>query len=314
VDAGGMTNSSSMATITEGEKSSSSPATPKKSGVAPPASVSPSTTPKRVPMKTADGPSPARSSKNLGRRDTDTETVVSDRLSVMSFAFKGGEQVRPVRVRPKSAQVTKSSGPTSRPATGSATRPVPSSNPNTNSNGTSVQRRSSGGYVAGKAADAKFAHRLRSPDQVNSPQDGDSATIRPVSRTRRSLPPAMAARPVPPALGNGERNTNVVARLNPIGDKAPIKPPWNSGGGLSANTPSARAHPSVPPSSVSSRRIRPAGAGASVVAPAIGPGGRMITPSASDDSGVAGLWMSYAEEANVAARTPRPQRQYGGKI
>lgn len=319
VDAGGMTNSNSMATITEGEKASSSPATPKKSGVAPPASVSPSTTPKRVPMKTTDGPSPARSSKSLARRDTDTETVVSDRLSVMSFAFKGGEQVRPVRVRPKSAQAIKSSGTAPRPATGSATRPVAStdSTSNTNSNGTAVQRRSSGGYVAGKAADAKFAHRLRSPDQVHSgAQDGDSATIRPGSRTRRSLPPAMAARPVPPALGNGERNMNVVARLNPIGDKAPIKPPWNSGGGLSGTAPSARAHPAAAPSNVSSRRIRPAGAGAgaSVVAPAVGPGGRMITPSASDDSGVAGLWMSYADEANVAPRTPRAQRQYGGKI
>ena len=179
----------------------------------------------------------------------------------MSFAFKGGEQVRPVEFRPKSAQVTKSSGTAPRPATGSATRPVPSSNnatTNTNSGGTAVQRRSSGGYVAGKAADAKFAHRLRSPDQVNSSQDGDSATIRPGSRTRRSLPPAMAARPVPPALSNGERNANVVARLNPIGDKAPVKPPWNSGGGLSGTTPSARA-PSAAPASVSSRRIRPAG-------------------------------------------------------
>ncbi|KAK4686191.1 hypothetical protein P7C73_g3945, partial [Tremellales sp. Uapishka_1] len=92
--------------------------------------ASPITTPHRTPTKvplndTSD--SPTKSTPRSRRTTTtDTDTVVSDRVSVMSFAFKGSDQVRPATTR--------------------------------------VQRRTSGGHLSGSAANAKFANRLRSPD------------------------------------------------------------------------------------------------------------------------------------------------------
>jgi hypothetical protein len=141
-------------------------------------------TPTKVPLKTVDGPSPM-STKSLRRRETDTDTLVSDRQSVMSFAFKGADQ-RPVQRRVRAANPTvatasKSSAP-ARAGTGSGQR------------------------MTVTAANAKFAHRLRSPDLVHDEhghplhghgqEEDPHATIRPhSSKTRRSLPPAMALQP-----------------------------------------------------------------------------------------------------------------------
>lgn len=54
--------------------------------------------------------------------------------------------------------------------------------------------------MQGKAATAKFAHRLR-PDAYGA--DGHAHTIRPASTTRQSLPPSMAR---PALTGQGDVN------------------------------------------------------------------------------------------------------------
>lgn len=151
-------------------------------------------TPTKVPLKTVDGPSPL-STKSLRRRETDTDTLVSDRQSVMSFAFKGADQIRPVQKRVKAPNGS-SSAPAGRglqPRAGSAPGP--------------------GQRMTHTAANAKFAHRLRSPETVhedhahghghghmngnaNGQEEDPQATIRPQSsKIRRSLPPAMALQP-----------------------------------------------------------------------------------------------------------------------
>ncbi|KAL7424675.1 hypothetical protein Q5752_000359 [Cryptotrichosporon argae] len=88
-------------------------------------------------------------------------------------------------------------------------------------------------------ANAKFAHRLRSTD----PNGGD-ATLRPSSQARRSLPPAMAARPV--ALGQGEKTANA-------------RPAWNASTRPVVVRDKAQPTPSTPsnraPSVVSTRKV-----------------------------------------------------------
>jgi hypothetical protein len=142
-------------------------------------------TPTKVPLKTVDGPSPL-STKTLRRRDADTDTLVSDRQSVMSFAFKGADQIRPVQKR---VRAPNGSAPMGRG---------------------SFQPRAFSGPGIGQrmnptAANAKFANRLRSPEtvhedhthaHVHGQEEDPHATIRPQSsKTRRSLPPAMALQP-----------------------------------------------------------------------------------------------------------------------
>jgi len=102
-------------------------------------------TPTKVPLKTVDGPSPM-STKSLRRRETDTDTLVSDRQSVMSFAFKGADQ-RPVQRRVRAAN------PTSAASASKSSAPRAGSGP--------------GQRMTITAANAKFAHRLRSPDLVH---------------------------------------------------------------------------------------------------------------------------------------------------
>ena len=143
-----------------------------------------------VPLKGDGGPSPARSIP--GRNDvSDTDTIASDRLSVMSFAFKGSDRIKPL------------------PQTG----PVKSSLPPTSAH--DPPKRSSGGYVAGTAANAKFAHRLRSADE-------NETITRPGSRARKSLPPTMASKPALMA-GNAKANVASSRRATP----AP-KPAWKA--------------------------------------------------------------------------------------
>lgn len=170
----------------------------------------PDTTPTKVPLKDVDGPSP-HSIKTLRRRETDTDTLVSDRQSVMSFAFKGADQIRPVQRRVRA------------PANGSAP-----TNGNRYSGGSIPSSGSgSGSKMSHSAANAKFAHRLRSPETVHEdyehhhltpdyPVDKDKdkeATIRlHSSKTRRSLPPAMAFSPSTNLPEQGLRNGTL---LNP---------------------------------------------------------------------------------------------------
>jgi hypothetical protein len=94
--------------------------------------------------------------------EEDTESTAS----LMSFAFKGSDQVRPARARP--AGIPSALGPQRRPSSGAA--------------------------QAASHAKLKFAHRLRT--DVEPGDDG------PLSKARRSLPPAMAVRANAGAMGS----------------------------------------------------------------------------------------------------------------
>lgn len=113
----------------------------------------------------------------------------------MSFAFKGADQIRPVqrRVRASPNGIGNGSGGNS-----NGNRHSGSSIPSSGSG--------SGSKMSHSAANAKFAHRLRSPETVHEDYEhhhytpdhlvDKDATIRPhSSKTRRSLPPAMALSP-----------------------------------------------------------------------------------------------------------------------
>ncbi len=211
--------------------------------------------PIKVPLKGDGGRSPPRS--NPRHHDfSDTESTSSDHLSVMSFAFKGSEQVKPV-LRSKA-------GRSSLP-------------PN---HGQALQRRPSGGYIAGTAANAKFANRLRSTDD-NDP------TVRPSSRTRKSLPPAMASKPALTAANVNGRTT-------------PVKPPWN-----------ASTAPMKPPPTPSVRATK------GTITPSTNGGRRLsrgeMTPGLLEDTSVAGVWTAYQDRER---ETPirRTGRQLGGMI
>lgn len=165
----------------------------------------------KVPLKTNDGPS--ETPRKMP--DPDSETVISDRLSVMSFAFKGCDQVVPARKARPSLKIAtdRNANPS---ATGVRLGRLPARGPSTID------------------AHAKFAHRLRSPepssldpnrvntrqkDRVDSFDDAETdtdaeKTIRPITKSGRSLPPAMALKPITNVPDNISRN-NDNALLNP---------------------------------------------------------------------------------------------------
>lgn len=161
--------------------SQSTPSTPPKRSHSPdrtPHARPPSQAPSRVPLKSEDGPSSARTVRSSSSRPSDGDTILSDRLSVMSFAFNGEDQVRPTRLRPKSTSAN--------PTIASGARAASSS---------SRPSRVNGAHLHSKAADAKFAHRLRAteaPPTMSTPSSSSGgSTLRPTSAARRSLPPAM---------------------------------------------------------------------------------------------------------------------------
>lgn len=246
-------------------------------------------TPTKVPLKTIDGPSPM-STKSLRRRETDTDTLVSDRQSVMSFAFKGADQ-RPVqrRVRPAnpSSAVTapKSSSP-ARAGTGPGQR------------------------MTVTAANAKFAYRLRSPElvheehdhpvPVHGQEDDPHATIRPhSSKTRRSLPPAMALQPSTNLPEQSLRNGHL---LNP---PRIVSNASTYSRGINGSTPPVVAGRNI--SAATAKRLSLKAEQAKADTPP--------TASVSGDSGLA-MWKAYGA-AQATEGTPRrvmAGRQLGGRI
>lgn len=246
-------------------------------------------TPTKVPVKTMDGPSPM-STKSIRRRETDTDTLVSDRQSVMSFAFKGADQ-RPVQRRVKV--------PTSSAATiakGSA--PVRS--------GTGPGQRMTVG-----AANAKFAHRLRSPETVQDEhvqlhghglgQEEDlQATIRPhTSKARRSLPPAMALQP---STNLPEQSLHNGHLLNP---PRIVSNASTYSRGIKGSTPPVVAGRNI--SAATAKRLSLKAEQAKVDA--------APTASISGES-TSAMWKAYAA-ANPSEGTPRrviAGRQLGGRI
>lgn len=189
----------------------------------------------------------------------------------MSFAFKGSDQVKPA---PGKHPVKSSAPPTTE------AHPV---------------KRSSGGYVNGTAANAKFAHRLRSTDENDN-------TVRPSSRARKSLPPALTSQPALSA-GNAKANQGANGRVTPV-----AKPAWNASTALipdkRAPTPSARkARNTAPLGNGNAKEKRYLRA--------------EMTASPIEDSSVAGLWTAFQERAE---ETPDRRtavlagKQMGGRI
>jgi hypothetical protein len=245
-------------------------------------------TPTKVPLKTVDGPSPM-STKSLRRRETDTDTLVSDRQSVMSFAFKGADQ-RPVQRRVRAANPTvatasKSSAP-ARAGTGSGQR------------------------MTVTAANAKFAHRLRSPDLVHDEhghplhghgqEEDPHATIRPhSSKTRRSLPPAMALQPSTHLPEQSLHNGHL---LNP---PRIVSNASTYSRGINGSTPPVVAGRSI--SAATAKRLSLKAEQARAETPP--------TASVSGDSGLA-MWKAYgaAQSTEGTPRRVMAGRQLGGRI
>ncbi|WWC88063.1 uncharacterized protein L201_002966 [Kwoniella dendrophila CBS 6074] len=209
-------------------------------------------TPTKVPMKTVDGnPSPSKSFRSPrkggnGFDDDDTMSVVSEGISEMSFAFKDGDQLKPnLKVKPKARQSLPPSRVTSsslgaRSGSNTLGKARTYSQPG-------LARRLSGGHVTGRAADAKFAHRLRSPDANTASDTEEPGGMRSTSamKVRRSLPPTSAAATT---LSGGLRplHTANMATTSSFQNR----PAWNSG--LSTTATARRA--STPSSQIGSIR------------------------------------------------------------
>jgi hypothetical protein len=186
--------------------------------------VSPNRTPDRtVPLKTGDESPSKLTSLRAGSTFDD---AMSDRMSVMSFAFRGEARPNPA-VRVRATNTTNTTNTTISPKLRSSVTG------RTTAASLDRDRRASSGMGSAAAA-AKFAHRLRSAEE-----DLATTTVRPASRVRRSLPPAMA-------LGPSERSSSRM--------ESPTRPPWNSGsggGGLSRPASVAATHPLRPRTSAS---------------------------------------------------------------
>lgn len=150
-------------------------------------------TPRKVPMKTVDGSPSKLTPRRRAGSPARTDDAQSDVMSVMSFAFRG--EARPLG---PGARYQSLGG---RSAVGRATKTM-----------SMAERRSSAsmGSMPSAAANAKFAHRLRSSDELAAV----APTVRPASRVRRSLPPAMAN-----TTASGRRTTTPATGQ---------RPPWNS--------------------------------------------------------------------------------------
>ncbi|WWC68524.1 uncharacterized protein I206_102453 [Kwoniella pini CBS 10737] len=229
---------------TSRQRTSQPPQSPPTSRYLPSIAGTPHATPTKVPIKTTDGsgnPSPSKSfrSRRTGNEDDETMSMVSDGLSEMSFAFKDGDQVKPnFRTKSKPRQSISPTKVLPGGTKGSIGKSRTASQP--------LSRRLSGGHVAGHAANAKFANRLRSPDMDRTPfGNSDDTQQRPMSSQRagrRSLPPPTTTTTTTLSGGLRPLQTANLATL-------PNRPAWNSG--LSA-TSTIRA--STPASQVGSVR------------------------------------------------------------
>ncbi|WWC60421.1 uncharacterized protein I303_102993 [Kwoniella dejecticola CBS 10117] len=247
------------------QRASEIPQSPPTSRYLPSIAGTPHATPTKVPLKTMDGsahPSPSKSfrSRNNDGADDDTISVVSDGISEMSFAFKDGDQVKPnLKAR---ARIRQSTSPSKTSAGGSRGSSVAVAKGRTASQ--PLSRRMSGGHVAGHAANAKFAHRLRSPDMEKTPSgnSGNSGNSdehphllhpRPVSGQRGagSVSIAAARRSLPPTS-----TTTMSGGLRPLhtanAATLPNRPAWNSG--LSTTSTNASATASALASTSTARR------------------------------------------------------------
>ncbi|GMK59921.1 hypothetical protein CspeluHIS016_0901380 [Cutaneotrichosporon spelunceum] len=150
-------------------------------------------TPRKVPMKTVDGSPSKLTPRRRASSPARTDDAQSEVMSVMSFAFRGEARPLPRGSTARARGGTTLGGPSQRALMPSMID----------------ERKASGGMSSSAAANAKFAHRLRSSEELAQ----SAPTVRPASRMRRSLPPAMALTPA-----GGRRTTTPASQ----------RPPWNS--------------------------------------------------------------------------------------
>ena len=264
-------------------------------------STPPRSSPTKVPLKSDGGPSPLRTPR--AKREADAETLLSESVSVMSFAFKGSDQIRP---NPRK--------PTTKPL------PAPSNTANRAVSAARAEKRNSGQSVT--AANAKFANRLRATEESN----GGDVTFRPASKARRSLPPAMLA-----DHRNGSLHVGSPA-LSPTDRNAPQMSPRLNFPTPKSKETSAKVESELPPAQPThfSRGIKGTAPPLGDMRPmasesteflrarieAFEPG---LSTSQSTNSAV-GLWRTYRDGGAVG--TPRRDvgivsggsRQFGGRI
>ncbi|KAK8861682.1 hypothetical protein IAR55_002505 [Kwoniella newhampshirensis] len=230
----------------------------------------------RMPVKNMDGPRSFRASSatsRLGDNDTDSQdSDDSDDMSEMSFVFRGSDEVEPIdkKVAPLSLNTPSVSGSRSVSAVSGGRLGV-----GDGTTAPTLQRRSSGGHVSGSAANAKFAHRLRSSALDQHPLKKGTGLS---TKTRRSLPPAMTtARPL--------QTPSIKAN----------RPAWNSG---LSTTSTMRT--STPASSIRGARSPPL----PPAPPALTKSGgsrepQTVKKSPSTDSAVAGMWKAYGQGEGI---------------
>ncbi|WRT65794.1 uncharacterized protein IL334_002743 [Kwoniella shivajii] len=228
-------------TSTSRERSSETHESPPKSKY--PTLPSIAGTPTKVPTKTTDGSSPAKSFRSR-KVDDDSISMVSDGISEMSFAFKSGDQVKPnVRAKPKRSSSSSKVNPTNRISSMHASTAAPGKNRISSQSHPALQRRFSNGHVASQAANAKFAHRLRSPDLSNQ-SDNENGITPTGPKNRRSLPPTM--------MSGGLRPLQTATLATAT---AQVKPAWNLGNSTTLTTTNIR-RASTPASSSQIGSIR----------------------------------------------------------
>ncbi len=187
-------------------------------------------TPRKVPMKTVDGSPSKLTPRRRAGSPARTDDAQSEVMSVMSFAFRG--EARPL--------ARGSLGRTRGGMVGAASRAKPPTIAERRSSAsmTTAERRASGSMSSAAAANAKFAHRLRSSDELAQA----APTVRPASRVRRSLPPAMALTPA-----GGRRTTTPATQ----------RPPWNSSMRPMSAREERELEQQVRPPSVTEKQARP---------------------------------------------------------
>lgn len=304
-----------------------------------------------VPLKGDGGPSPQRTPRSR-QQDVDTDTVVSDERSVMSFAFKGADQIKPTerKVRPAGGipTLTAHSGVLGdRKTSGPWPQRRVSAGPSVTGPSAVGGIGQSNNSHSAKFQKDKFAHRLRSPDLDHGP-DSPTGTTRPASRTRSSLPPAMARQSLHPANSgfatvNGKAAQNQTARpLSPndriVGNVNIPRPAWNSSTKV-VTEPKGQTPRLADTASIASIRTARSGVAsntntaASVTSvrgtvprkqrPTLAKAedGGVVGPSGSEVSGVAGLWTAYRDGGAVGGDTPVKRsvgkvtaRNMGGRI
>ncbi|WVR03734.1 hypothetical protein IAU60_000729 [Kwoniella sp. DSM 27419] len=176
-------------------------------------------------------------------------TVTRGRGSGMPFRYSDYDGIQPTvktEAIPRGAQPSQRTEAGLRTLSAAADRQRTSLGPSAFDD-SSVLRKVSVGSMSNRAADAKFGHRLRSPDWSNAADRGDvpipgSASASVAARNRRSLPPPSTT------ISGGLKPLQTAASATYRGSAVANRPAWNAGSGVNgahgprrASTPTGQA-------------------------------------------------------------------------